>query len=194
MGMRLGQRSRSLDAVVMPSMSGRLMSIRMMSGSTRERVANARLTVFCCGHLAPEALQELTGHLPCRRMTSTTSTLRPGPGQGDALNTEAWPEDAQATGRERRSVNSLPRPRTDCSSIRPPMILASRREMARPRPVPPKRRVTEASVCVKGSKMRSCSSSGMPIPVLLPRRRRAVSDCPRSPVLPQPLRARFRSP
>ena len=37
--------------------------------------------------------------------------------------------------------------------------------MARPRPVPPNRRVVDPSACLKASKIVSCFSGGMPMPV-----------------------------
>ena len=47
----------------------------------------------------------------------------------------------------------------------PPMSSTSLRQMARPRPVPPKRRVVEESACVKGWKRCFWASGVMPMPV-----------------------------
>src|SRR5581483_4165799 len=51
------------------------------------------------------------------------------------------------------------------SQISPPISLTNRREMARPRPVPPNRLVVELSTWEKASKSFFCFSSGMPMPV-----------------------------
>jgi hypothetical protein len=47
----------------------------------------------------------------------------------------------------------------------PPIASARRLEIARPRPVPPKRRLIDASVWLKDWKSRSMRSGGMPISV-----------------------------
>ena len=47
----------------------------------------------------------------------------------------------------------------------PPISSASWRVMVVPRPVPPKRRVVDASACAKGSKIRSRCWLAMPMPV-----------------------------
>ncbi len=47
----------------------------------------------------------------------------------------------------------------------PPISVASRREMASPRPVPPKRRVIDASACENGANMRCSRAGSMPMPV-----------------------------
>jgi hypothetical protein len=47
------------------------------------------------------------------------------------------------------------------------MASTSGAQMARPRPVPPKRRVVDASACENGSNRRSWSSGAMPMPVSL---------------------------
>ena len=49
--------------------------------------------------------------------------------------------------------------------ISPSSASTSWRVMARPSPVPPKRRLVEPSICWKAWKMRSCCSGGMPMPV-----------------------------
>lgn len=63
------------------------------------------------------------------------------------------------------SRKRLPWPGALSSEIEPPSSSASRRESASPRPAPPMRRVEEPSTCVKGRKMRSCSSGLIPMPV-----------------------------
>lgn len=54
-----------------------------------------------------------------------------------------------ATGKVNQKVD--PRPSSDVTPIPPPSSLASSRDIERPRPVPPKRRVVELSACWKGT-------------------------------------------
>jgi hypothetical protein len=61
--------------------------------------------------------------------------------------------------------NSLPAPTSLFTLIRPPISSVSRWLMARPSPVPPYRRVVEASTWLKDWKSRSSRSVGMPMPV-----------------------------
>lgn len=63
------------------------------------------------------------------------------------------------------TVKREPRP-TELSTRIPPPISATRsRAIVVPRPVPPKRRLIEASAWTKGSKIRSRRSGAIPIPV-----------------------------
>ena len=62
-------------------------------------------------------------------------------------------------------LNVEPLPTSLSTHIRPPMSSASRLLMARPRPVPPKRRVVEASTWLKDWKSRPMPAGGMPMPV-----------------------------
>ncbi len=74
------------------------------------------------------------------------------------------------------SVKVLPWPGMLCTAIAPPSRLRRSREIDRPRPVPPYRRLVVPSAWRKASKMTSCWSGGMPMPVSLHReseRRRA---------------------
>ena len=59
----------------------------------------------------------------------------------------------------------LPWPCALATVMSPPIMRASRRESARPSPVPPKRRDTLASAWPKLSKSRAICSGVMPIPV-----------------------------
>ena len=59
----------------------------------------------------------------------------------------------------------LPCPGRLSSKISPPSRRASSRLMVSPSPVPPKVRLVDESACWKASKMSSCFSAGMPIPV-----------------------------
>src|SRR5262249_42097392 len=67
------------------------------------------------------------------------------------------------TGRVRVKVE--PWPATLCSSTRPSIMTARRRQMARPRPAPPYSRAGELSAWRKSSNTRSWSSLLMPMPV-----------------------------
>ena len=47
--------------------------------------------------------------------------------------------------------NVDPTPSSDCTPMTPPISLTNCREMERPKPVPPKRRVDELSACWNGT-------------------------------------------
>ena len=59
----------------------------------------------------------------------------------------------------------LPAPGSLSTQIRPPINRTSVAEIVRPRPVPPNRRVVDPSAWRKASKIASCFSGGMPMPV-----------------------------
>ena len=59
----------------------------------------------------------------------------------------------------------LPSPGWLSTRMCPPIKLTSRCEMAKPRPVPPNRRVVEESAWVNGAKIVSNFSAAMPMPV-----------------------------
>ncbi len=59
----------------------------------------------------------------------------------------------------------MPPPSLGLALMPPPIMAARRWLMARPRPVPPKRRVVELSACSKGRNKRDIWSALMPIPV-----------------------------
>ena len=96
-------------------------------------------------------------------MSSAASTASPRSACGDA----ATGRGADTASRFSATVkwNVLPRPTTLSTQIRPPICSTSWREIASPSPVPPKRRVVEASACAKASKMTRLLSAGMPMPV-----------------------------
>ena len=73
------------------------------------------------------------------------------------------PYDAVAA--EMVTVKVLPWPNWLMTSISPPRALARRREIARPMPVPPKRRVVELSAWVNGWNSPPSVSGEMPMPV-----------------------------
>ncbi len=61
--------------------------------------------------------------------------------------------------------NVLPSPSSLSTPIRPCIISTKRREIAKPRPVPPCFRVVDPSACVNAWNKRSCTSDAKPIPV-----------------------------
>ena len=71
------------------------------------------------------------------------------------------------TGRVISNEKRLPLPGVLSNASDASISSSSRRTMGRPRPVPLKRRVVEASTCSKALKTRSCFSRGMPMPVSL---------------------------
>ena len=73
--------------------------------------------------------------------------------------------------RERRAGADL----ADATVRSPPIMRASWRLIARPRPVPPKRRVVDASACWKDSNRRARSFSAMPMPVSATSKRTSVA-------------------
>ena len=60
---------------------------------------------------------------------------------------------------------SVPRPVSEDTPMRPPINSTMRLQIARPRPVPPYRRVVEASAWLKAVNSRSTASGRMPMPV-----------------------------
>ena len=62
-------------------------------------------------------------------------------------------------------MKRLPRLCSLVAVIRPPMAWQSSRQIDRPRPVPPNRRVVEESAWTNFSNTRSSCSAGMPMPV-----------------------------
>ena len=106
-------------------------------------------------------------------LSSTTSTRIPwrhgGSGGGGS--------GCAGSARPSRSVkwNWLPCPGSLSTQIRPSIISTRREAMASPSPVPPWRRVIEASACSNISKMAACLSAGMPMPVSLTQKCSAAS-------------------
>ena len=92
---------------------------------------------------------------------------------GDTISTRPW--SSAPLSRWRRSPmtfisgasnqNVEPRPTSDTTSMRPPIRSTMRRQIARPSPVPPYRRVVEASAWLKEWNRRWRASSSMPMPV-----------------------------
>ena len=73
--------------------------------------------------------------------------------------------DSPTTASGSTTRNSLPTPNSLLRLTSPPIRSTSWRTMDRPSPVPPKRRVVEASACVKGVNRRASTSGLMPMPV-----------------------------
>ena len=93
---------------------------------------------------------------------STASTLK-----GRSM-TRCPPSAPNASGeRPSRTVNQKrdPRPMSLSTPRSPSMIVTSSLTIDRPRPVPPRERVIDASTWWKDSKIRACCSASMPIPV-----------------------------
>lgn len=82
-------------------------------------------------------------------------------------NDRAAAGGAPAGCRSARAVNQkvLPRPGSLTTPISPPSSPTSALQMARPRPVPPKRSEMPSSAWVKRSKIRPAASGAMPMPV-----------------------------
>ena len=70
---------------------------------------------------------------------------------------------ASRSGTLKRKV--LPSPGALSTAISPCIKMASRRQIVKPRPVPPNWRVVEPSTWAKASKIIACLSAGMPMPV-----------------------------
>lgn len=70
----------------------------------------------------------------------------------------------------------LPRPGSLSTASRPPICSTSRMQMVSPRPVPPYRRVVEASAWENGSNSRTTSCGAMPMPVSQTSKRNAATS------------------
>ncbi len=95
-------------------------------------------------------------------LPSMIKTLSAGPGlagSGIASN-----DAALATGRSRLNAKLLPWPSTLLNCNLPPMSSTRRWLMARPKPVPPKRRVVELSACENPENIWLWFSPEMPMP------------------------------
>jgi len=98
--------------------------------------------------------------------TSTCSPLRGGIPRGAMTavsRRSSTGSAARATGS--MSANIEPWPRVLCTLSSPPSTVVRRRQIARPSPLPPKRRVVEESACSKSANTRAASSGVMPMPV-----------------------------
>ena len=93
---------------------------------------------------------------------STISTVRPR--RGWVLSRPAS-DGSSAPGASIVNPNVEPAPTSLSTPISPPSIRTIRLLMASPSPVPPYRRLMDASACPNDSKRRSTASGEMPIPV-----------------------------
>ena len=129
------------------STSGRLM--RVLRGP---RVAISGLAYSPAGDLLATAWEDGT----LRLTDAIAAEVSTSHGKG-----------AEVPGLSNRATNqnSEPRPGSLFMPMWPCIIFTSRREIASPRPEPPKRRVVELSAWVNASKSRACASCGIPMPV-----------------------------
>ena len=116
-------------------------------------------------------------------LSSTTSTgrARTPSGRGAARSPGSSAKPSVAV-----NVKVVPMPRVLSRARSPPIILASRRLMANPSPVPPNFLEVELSAWLNAWNSRPCCSGGMPMPVS----RTLIANCTRSPV-PASSRATF---
>ena len=68
-------------------------------------------------------------------------------------------------GRGKFKVKHEPLPGADCTATWPPINCARSRQMDKPRPLPPNRRVVDSSACWKGSNIVCKASALMPMPL-----------------------------
>ena len=139
-----------------PSISGMCMSRTTTSNASPAAVARATASRAA----GPPSASSTAAPLPaswrstiCRfvALSSTTSTRRPSRAPGAGAGGGGAAEGPTRTENE----NVEPSPGTLSTETAPPMSSASRFEIARPRPVPPYRRVVELSACVKASNRRA---------------------------------------
>ena len=100
-------------------------------------------------------------------LSSATRTCNP---TGDAGSvccgaTVARTGTAAASGRRMSNRKSLPIPGSLSTAIEPPISVTSRRQIAKPSPLPPKRREIDPSTWVKSSNILEIASGAIPMPV-----------------------------
>ena len=100
-----------------------------------------------------------------RRFVALSSTISTCRSRSSRTRASSSLETSGRTRQRGVQKNVVPSPAWLSSQIFPPMRSTSSLQMDSPRPVPVKRRVVEASTCVKGAKIRFWSSSAMPMPV-----------------------------
>mmetsp|Transcript_14956 Transcript_14956/g.58590 ORF Transcript_14956/g.58590 Transcript_14956/m.58590 type:complete len:388 (-) Transcript_14956:282-1445(-) len=158
-----------------PSMSGSTQSTISRSWGWLTGVAPSRASAWAPW---PNTSTRVVGASACTRPSSAAwpalwvactitmlrSAFTEGIGKGSQL------------GRGSRSSNSLPRPGVLRAVSSPPMRSTSARQMARPMPVPPKRRDAPASSCPNGVNRRASCSGAMPTPLSRTRSRQAPSS------------------
>ena len=95
-------------------------------------------------------------------LSSTTRTRSPVSWSGEI---DGGAAAAPLTAKGRVAQKVLPLPKELSTPISPPITSVSLREIASPSPVPPYRRVVEASACENDSKSLRWSAASIPIPV-----------------------------
>ena len=137
-----------------PSMTGicTSMSTRSKGATANRSTASAPLptNVTVCGESSRKAWTTM-------RLVATSSATRIRSGRlavTTGCSLAVPPARRSPLASTAVNVNVLPRPGSLATVSCPPIIRTRRRQMPRPRPVPPKRLVVDESACVKSSKMR----------------------------------------
>ncbi len=156
-----GASSRRSVATSNPSRSGISRSSRMIFGgpfaSTRLRAARPLgATVASIPHF-------VTISCNMRRLVALSSTMRTDSPSSTSPSGENGAVFVVSNAAVKRKVD--PTLALRLTSMRPFINSMRRFEMASPRPVPPYSLVVEESACSNASKMRSCFSAEMPMPV-----------------------------
>ncbi len=95
-------------------------------------------------------------------LSSTTNTRVDS---GSSARERRLVRSASTAASESSKLNALPWPGDDSAASSPPIIETSRREIARPRPVPPNWRVVDVSAWVNGSNSCASCCGAIPMPV-----------------------------
>ncbi len=172
-------RRRSSRVAVWPSITGICMSIRIRSNDSSATRSSAIWPFSASLTRSPTSSSRMRTSWRFSLPSSTTSTWRSGKVQrvGSAAATAASSEASMAGGASssipsRSPAGSIrwkvvPCPNSLVATMSPPIARAKPRLIVSPSPVPPKRRVVEASAWTKGSKIDSSLSAGMPMPLSL---------------------------
>ena len=124
--------------------------------------SSASSPLSCARHVHAPAFELLLQDLP------GWSGCRPPPGRAhlrSGFSIRVSRRGARDLGSLRLTKNREPCPGALSIRMLPPINVRRRRQMARPRPLPPYRRVVEPSACENDSKTFACASGAMPIPV-----------------------------
>ncbi len=106
------------------------------------------LTPCIAGRTGP--ISEIRGRTPAQAAKKASGFWMIAPSAGGAFSD---------------TVNTLPTPRSLSTVISPPSRCARSRLMLSPSPVPPNRRVVDASACLKGANSDPIASGSIPMPV-----------------------------
>src|SRR5712691_1667495 len=121
-------------------------------GPQRKRLRDRFVAVAGFGHTEAGELEELGVHLPCILVIVDDENQR------RVLLGHCSVSAGMV------NMNVEPTPIALSRVIRPPSAVAKRRQIARPRPVPPYWRDGESSTCLKSSKIFSWCSGEIPMP------------------------------